>query len=89
MIKWAIISVVTINVNRLISVSCEKVDCQNLPLLYAIYEKHKNSDIIIRQNDQKHLLIYRHYVNNEIPTFQRVYSHHKSKCTKYIAIKYL
>lgn len=65
--------------NRLILVFYEKVETvKNLPQLYAIYEKHKNNDII-RENGQKHLLIL---CNNKIPTFQRLYTCHKSERTK-------
>ena len=43
---------------------------KNLPLLYAIYEKQKSSDMIIRQDGQKHLLVYRETLcYNKMPTF--------------------
>lgn len=48
--------------NRLISVFYEKVETIKNPLLYEIHEKQKNSNNNIKQNDEKHLLIYIYYV---------------------------
>ena len=70
--------------NRLNSVSYEIVETvKNLSLMYAIYEKHKSRGMIIRQNGQKNLLIYRETsCHNKTPVFLKKYSCHKSEYNK-------